>query len=98
MVTDQQVRRLYMLINSQITKAAAAAGAGMDPKTALKYRKSGRLPSQSIKPHGWRTRIDPFAQEWDRIKDLLQTSPGLEAKTIFEYLQSSFEGKYQDGQ
>ena len=87
-----------MLINSQITKAAAAAGAGMDPKTALKYRKSGRLPSQSIKPHDWRTRTDPFVQEWDRIKDLLENNPGLESKTIFEYLQRSFEGKYQDGQ
>lgn len=87
-----------MLINSQVTKAGAAAGAGMDPKTALKYRNSGSLPSQSKKPHDWRTRTDSFAQEWDQIKDLLENNPGLEAKTIFEHLQRSFEGKYQDGQ
>ena len=98
MVTDQQVRRLHMLINKETTKAAAADKAGMDPKTALKYRKCGKLPSQLKKPHEWRTRTDPFAQEWDQIKDLLQNSPGLEAKTIFDHLQRKLEGKYQDGQ
>ena len=58
----------------------------MDPKTALKYRKSGQLPSQLKEPHVWRTRTDPFVQEWDQIKNLIQDNPGLEAKTIFEYL------------
>ena len=98
MVTDQQVRRLFMLIHNETTKAAAAAKAGMDPKTALKYRKSGQLPSQLKKPHQWRTRTDPFAMDWDQIKDLLRHNPGLEAKTIFEYLQRNLDGKYQDGQ
>lgn len=98
MVTDQQVRRLHMLINNETTKTAAADKAGMDPKTALKYRKCGKLPSQLKKQHEWRTRTDPFAQEWNEIKDLLQNSPGLEAKTIFEYLQRNLAGKYQDGQ
>jgi len=87
-----------MLINTDIAKAAAAAGAGMDPKTALKYRKSDQLPSQLKEPHRWRTRTDPFAQEWDQIKNLVQDNPGLEAKTIFEYLQRNLAGKYQDGQ
>ena len=98
MVTDQQVRRLYMLINTDTTKAAAAAGAGMDPKTALKYRKSGQLPSQLKEPHQWRTRSDPFVHEWDQIKNLIQNNPGLEAKTIFDHLQRTLAGKYQDGQ
>ena len=44
MVTDQQVRRLHMLINKETSKTAAADKAGMDPKTALKYRKCGKLP------------------------------------------------------
>ncbi len=87
-----------MLINKETSKAAAADKAGMDPKTALKYRKCGKLPSQLKKPHEWRTRTDPFVQDWPQIKDLLQTSPGLEAKTIFEHLQRTLDGKYQDGQ
>jgi hypothetical protein len=98
MVTDQQVRRLNMLINSESTKAVAAAKAGMDPKTALKYRKAAQLPSQLKEPHTWRTRPDPFIQEWDQIQELLQTNPGLEAKTIFEHLQRTLDSKYQDGQ
>ena len=46
-----------MLINKETSKAAAADKAGMDPKTALKYRKCGKLPSQLKKPHEWRTRM-----------------------------------------
>ncbi len=98
MVTDQQIRRLNMLINSESTKTIAAAKAGMDPKTARKYRKSGQLPSQLNKPHTWRTRPNPFIEEWGVITELLQTNPGLEAKTIFEHLQRTLDGKYQNGQ
>ncbi len=65
MVTDQQVRRLRMLIKTQKTKATAAAKAGMDEKTARKYLKNGTLPSQCRKEHTWRTRLDPFEQEWE---------------------------------
>ena len=89
MVTDKQVRRLHMLINKETTQAAAAAKAGMDPKTALKYRECGKLPSQLISPHEWRTRTDPFVQEWHQIKDFLQNSPGLEAKTCLLYTSPS---------
>ena len=38
MVTDQQVRKLMKLIQSDMTLAVAAAKAGMDEKTARKYR------------------------------------------------------------
>lgn len=98
MVTDQQVRRMFMLINKEETKALAAAKAGMDPKTALKYRKGKQLPSQVMAPHVWRTRPDPFIDTWTEIKELIQEQPGLEAKTIFDYLQQAHPGKYQDGQ
>ena len=88
-----------MLMNQERTKAIAAAKAGMDAKTALKYRKLKQLPSQVSKPHDWRTRQDPFADAWDGlIKGLIQDQPGLEAKTIFEHLQQTCPGKYQDGQ
>jgi ribosomal protein S21 len=98
MVTDQQVRRMLALMNQEKTKATAAAKAGMDPKTALKYRKLDQLPSQAAKPHTWRTRQDPFTDSWNQVKELLDGSPGLEAKTIFDHLQRSDPGRYQDGQ
>ena len=79
-------------------KGFAAAKAGMDEKTALKYRKLGQLPSQIKMPHVWSTRLNPFGEQWDSIIEMLKVNPGLEGKTIFEYLQRKDVGKYQDGQ
>ena len=98
MVTDEQIRRLFMLVKKEPTKALAAAKAGMTPKTALKYRKTGQLPSQMMQAHLWRTRPDPFVDKWAWMVELLIANPGLEAKTIFDYLQREHPGKYQDGQ
>lgn len=98
MVTDEQIRRLFMLVSKEPTKALAASKAGMSPKTAYKYRKIGRLPSQMKQLHDWRTRPDPFEKEWAWAIGLLLVNPGLEAKTIFDYLQRENPGQYQDGQ
>ena len=83
MVTDQQVRRLIMLIKTEKTKEIAAAKAGMDAKTARKYLKSGKMPSKSKPKHVWRTREDPFNEVWEYIRGYLKTNPELEAKTLF---------------
>jgi transposase InsO family protein len=98
MVTDQQVRKLMTLIHTEKTLALAAAKAGMDEKTARKYQRAGRLPSQLQPPHDWRTRADPFAQVWSEIEQLLAREPSLEAKTIFDYLSRKYEGGFQEGQ
>jgi hypothetical protein len=45
MVTDCQVRRLYMLIKKEKSLAVAAAKSGMDEETARKYKKVGRRSS-----------------------------------------------------
>ncbi len=76
MVTDIQVRRLMKLIQTEATLAVAAAKAGMDEKTARKYRGTGRLPSQHRVEHTWRTRPDPFADVWHEIKEKLDTARG----------------------
>jgi predicted site-specific integrase-resolvase len=98
MVSDQQVRKLMKLIQSEETLALAAAKAGMDEKTARKYRRLGKLPSQCQQAHTWKTRVDPFADHWPEIQELLQFNPGLEAKTIFADLQRRYPGRFQDGQ
>jgi hypothetical protein len=98
MVTDQQVRKLMKLIQSEETLALAAAKAGMYEKTARKYRRSGQLPSQCQQAHTWKTRVDPFADHWQEIQELLHLNPGLEAKTIFADLQRRYPGHFQDGQ
>ena len=60
MITDAQVRRLMKLNQSEDTLSLAAAKAGMDEKTARKYRQAGRLPSQLRVEHTWRTRPSGF--------------------------------------
>jgi transposase len=87
-----------MLKTREETLGAAAAKSGMDEKTARKYLRSRKLPSQSKIAHTWKTRRDPFADVWADIRELLGTTPGLEAKTIFEDLQRTHEGLFADGQ
>lgn len=98
MVTDQQVRRLFKLIQSEKNFGIAAMKAGMDEKTARKYREMGKLPNELNQEHNWRTRKDPFGDVWDGIKDMMSINPGLEAKTIFEDLQRKQPGRFADGQ
>ena len=98
MVTDHQVRRLLSLVNTETTLAGAAAKAGMDEKTARKYRKSGKLPNETRVEHSWRTRSDPFDSVWDELVTKLKTNVGIQAKTLFDDLQRRFPGQFQDGQ
>ena len=45
MVSDRQVRRLMSLLQQEQSLQVSADKAGMDCKTARKYRKLGELPS-----------------------------------------------------
>lgn len=85
-------------MQTEATGHIAAAKAGMDEKTARKYVKAGKLPSELLKEHNWRTRTDPFEAQWEEVREKLAESPGLEAKTLFEDLQRRFPGTFSDGQ
>jgi hypothetical protein len=98
MVTDQQVRRLFKLVQTTDHFGTAAAKAGMDEKTARKYLGLRKLPSQIAKEHDWRTRKDPFEDIWPDIREKLEVNPQLEAKTLFDALQREHPGRYADGQ
>lgn len=98
MVTDNQVRQLMKLVQTEKSLRTAAAKAGMDEKTARKYRRLGKLPSEVKKDHTWRTRKDPFAEVWDEVRSYLENNHGLEAKALFEYLQRRYQGRFSDGQ
>jgi hypothetical protein len=76
----------------------AAMRAGMDRKTARKYVKASKLPSEMSSPRTWRTRSDPFAEVWDVIAAKLDQEPALEAKTVFEVLCEEHPGRYEPGQ
>jgi transposase len=97
-VTDNQVRRLFRVLKTEKTLAAAAAKSNMDEKTARRYRKLNMLPSECALPHSWRTRTDPFEDVWDRVRSMLSLNPGLQGKVIFAYMQREDPGTFADGQ
>ena len=84
--------------NTEKNQEIAAAKAGMDPTTARRYRSLERLPSELKKERPWRTRGDPFSEVWDAVQKQIEESPGLEAKTLFEWLQREYPGRFSDGQ
>ncbi len=98
MVTDNQVRRLIMLLQKDKTLQDAADRTSMDAKTARKYRRSGLLPSQCRPEHTWRTRPDAFEDVWPWICEQLELNPSLEAKTLFDALQREHPSRFQEGQ
>lgn len=98
MVTDHQVRRLYMLKSKGMKQYQAADKAGISQRSAYKYLKSNKLPCQMQKKHDWSTRKDPFEDDWPEICGMLEVNPGLEGKTIFEYFQREYPGRYEEGQ
>jgi len=98
MITDQQYRRLMKFLETGDTLATAAAKAGMDQKTASKWRQSGQLPSEVKEPRDYRTRPDGFAEVWSEVEELLERDAAIEAKTIFDHLCKQHPGKFQEGQ
>jgi hypothetical protein len=67
-------------------------------KTVAKYERLGQMPSELKQPRQYRTRADPFAEDWPEVAQMLQVTPELEAKTLFEWLCEQRPGKYQEGQ
>lgn len=76
----------------------AALRAGMDPKTARKYVRSGKLPSEMTKPRRWRTRPDPFEKDWPAIESILESVPDIEAQVVMAHLIAKDPDRYQEGQ
>jgi hypothetical protein len=98
MKTDHQVRRLKKMLSEGKKLSTSALKTEMDEKTARKYRDTGLLPSELKQEHTWRTRVDPFEDDWPEVAGMLSVEPKLEALTVFRYLQRKYPGKFQDGQ
>lgn len=76
----------------------AAMKADMDRKTARKYAAAGVLPSEMTVFRDWRTREDPFLEDWPEVEALLKDTPGLDGKTIFEVLCERYPGRHEPGE
>lgn len=98
MITDNQARRLREVMQQEKELKKSAMKSGMDEKTARKYLRDGRLPSEMKEVHAWRTRADPFETVWDEVVPFLKVNTGIEAKTLFDFLQRKHPGSFSDGQ
>jgi transposase len=97
MITDAQVFKLRRLLLDGHPLCCAALKAGMDAKSARKYRDSDRL-REMVTPGTWRTRKDPFRDVWPQLRDMLKLNPELTAKALFTDLQRRFPGRFSDFQ
>lgn len=97
--TDAQVRLIMRERSQGRSQEQAAVKANLKSrKTVAKYERLGQLPSELKKPREYRTRADPFVEDWPDIEQMLETAPELEAKSLFEWLQEKEPNKYQEGQ
>jgi hypothetical protein len=97
-ITDVHVRRLRRLLSQGQSLSGAARRAGLDRKTARRYRDMKRLPSEIDSPREWRTRTDPFAEVWPEVAAQLEQAPSLQAKTLWGWLQRQYPGRFDQGQ
>ena len=97
-VTDKQVRILREEMAKHGVVEIAAMKADMHRNTARKYLNTSKFPSDLKLPREWRTRTDPFAEDWAAITERLTDAPELEAKHMFWDLMRLRPGIYQEGQ
>ncbi len=97
-VTDAQVRKLMEEFNKTSNVGLASMKSGMDRKTGRKYLKSGKLPSDMVSERSYKTRPDPFQDDWPMLKTMLEDAPELEGQALFEWLQEQKSGRYEPGQ
>jgi len=98
MKNDTEVK-LYMSERRKgKSQRVAAARAGMSERTARKYERAGKLPSELKRPHDWKTRTDPFEEDWPWVVEQLERDPALQASTLFALLCEKHPGRYRPTQ
>jgi hypothetical protein len=97
--TDAQVRIIMREREKGRTQEQAAVSANLaSRKTVSKYEKLGQLPSDLTQPRQYRTRTNPFEEDWPTVEQMLADAPSLEAKALFEWLCEQHPGRYRPGQ
>lgn len=98
MKTDAEVR-LYMKERAKgRTQDQAAARAGISVRTARTYERAATVPSQLKQPRTYRTRPNPFADDWPWVVEQLERDPALQVQTLFGVLGERHPGRYRPTQ
>ena len=98
MKTDGEVAIMLRERAKGKTQEQAAARAGMSVRTARRYEQRGTLPSQRDQPRRYRTRRNPFADDWPWVEQQLTRDPALQATTLFAVLCERRPEQYQAAQ
>lgn len=95
-INDKQIR-IYMSLRTQgKEQVTAAAKAGISERSGRRIE-SGELSASHKVSRDWRTRKDPFEEIWEsEVVPLLTGSPELQPRTLFEYFQNRYPGKYDN--
>ena len=97
--TNAQVRIMMRERQKGKSQEQAAASANVrSRKTVAKYESLQRMPSELKQRRTYRTRPDPFAEDWPQVEAMLATTPELEAKALFGWLCEQHPDRYQEGQ
>ena len=71
--TDAQVRLMMRERRKGRTQEQAAVKANIKSrKTAARYERLGKLPSELKEPRQYRTRADPFTEDWEQVEQMLR--------------------------
>lgn len=97
-VADEQVRIIMRERSKGRSQEQAAAKANVKSRqTVAKYEQLGEMPSGLKRPRTYRTREDPFAEDWAELEEMLEAAPELEAKALFEGTQRFVWANLQAG-
>lgn len=97
--TGAQVRIALRERTKGRTQQQAAAKAGLtDRGTVARYEREARPPWEVAPPRAYRTRQDPFEEDWPRVEAMLVDAAGLEGKALFQWLCGERPGRYSEGQ
>lgn len=95
MLRRKEINAILRLSQGMESITAIARKTGLARNTVKKYL---RNPEPRNEQRTWRTRKNPFESDKEEIRGFLDANPGLEAKTIFEYLCEKHPERYTSGQ
>jgi hypothetical protein len=98
MKKDTEVKLFMQVRRTGLSQRRAAAKAGMSERTARKYERAGKLPSQLKQPRTWRTRANPFEEDWPWVVEQLEQDPALQGTTLFALVCARHPGRYRPTQ
>jgi hypothetical protein len=98
MKKDTEVKLYMQERRKGTTQRIAAARAGISERTARKYEHEGTLPSHLKQPHDWKSRVNPFEEDWPWIIAQLTRDPALQASTLFALVCEQHSERYRPTQ